>query len=351
MFDVFVQFVNQIVCQDMCLVSLVIVLCFCISNEFGDVLLVIGGVIVYCIGMVMLVKLVIFNGCNVVVVLVGVVLFSDLVVMMVLVLVDVLLIVYFFELIWFVVWCIVLCIVDGCQVEVGDKVKFVYWQNVVLVVLVECVIRLVVVVVLGDLIIEGVIVMCGSNGDWLVLLVICLQQVCLDQVVVVNVGISGNKVMDYGCSYSVLVWLDCDVIVLFNVSKVIVFEGINDICYDGGILFKVGCNVEDMVLGYCQIVECLYGNGIGVIVVIIILFGGLDCYELLLVVICIMFNIWMCGGCSGYDVLIDFDVVLCDLFILENLFEDIICDYLYFNDEGYWCMVVGIDLGLFGCKV
>ncbi|WP_448135100.1 GDSL-type esterase/lipase family protein [Stenotrophomonas rhizophila] len=345
-----VQFAHQTVRQDMRLASSATALRFRISNELGDAPLTIGGASAQRTGTATPAKLVTFNGRSEVVVPVGAALLSDPVAMTVPALADVSLTVYFPQPTKPAVRRTALRIADGRLAEVGDKVKLAYRQNVVSAVLAERASKPVVVVALGDSITEGATATRGSNGDWPALLATRLQQACPDQVVVVNAGISGNKVMDHGRSHSALARLDRDVIALPNVSKVIVFEGINDIRHDGGTPPKAGRNAEDMVLGYRQIVERLHGNGIGAIAATITPFGGSDRYEPTSAATRTTLNTWMRGGRSGYDALIDFDAILRDPANTENLPEDITRDHLHPNDEGYRRMAAGIDLGLLGCR-
>lgn len=68
-----------------------------------------------------------------------------------------------------------------------------------------------------------------------------------------------------------------------------------------------------------------------------------DYYYFVKEVLCRQVNEWICYV-GVFDVVIDFDVVLCDL---EQLLWFVVCydfgDYLYFSDEGNWVMVVVVD--------
>lgn len=344
------QFANQTVRQDMRLASSARALRFRISNELGQAPLRIGSASAHLTGTATAARPVTFNGRGEVVVPVGAALLSDPVAITAPALADVSLTVYFPDATRPAVRRTALRIAEGRAATVGDAVKLAYRQNVVSAVLAERTRKPIVVVALGDSITEGATATRGSNGDWPALLSARLQQACPDQVVVVNAGISGNKVMDHGRSHSALARLDRDVIALPNVDRVILFEGINDIRHDGGTPPVAGRNAEDMVLGYRQIAERLHSNGIRPIAATITPFGGSDRYEPIAAATRTTLNTWMRGGRSGFDGLIDFDRILRDPANPENLPEDITRDHLHPNDEGYRRMAAGIDLALLGCR-
>ncbi|OFS90021.1 GDSL family lipase [Stenotrophomonas sp. HMSC10F06] len=345
------QFANQTVRQDMRLASSARALRFRISNELGQAPLRIGSASAHLTGTATAARPVTFNGRGDVVVPVGAALLSDPVAITAPALADVSLTVYFPDATRPAVRRTALRIAEGRAATVGDAVKLAYRQNVVSAVLAERTRKPIVVVALGDSITEGATATRGSNGDWPALLSARLQQACPDQVVVVNAGISGNKVMDHGRSHSALARLDRDVIALPNVDRVILFEGINDIRHDGGTPPVPGRNAEDMVLGYRQIAERLHSNGIRPIAATITPFGGSDRYEPIAAATRTTLNAWMRGGRSGFDGLIDFDRILRDPANPENLPEAITRDHLHPNDEGYRRMADGIDLALLGCPV
>ncbi len=345
-----VQFANQTVRQDMRLASSATALRFRITNELGVAPLHIGGATAQRTGTATPAKLVTFNGRSEVTVPVGAVLLSDPVPMAVPALADVSLTVYFPEPTQPAVRRTALRIADGRQAEVADKVKLAYRQNVVSAVLAERSTTPIVVVALGDSITEGATATRGSNGDWPSLLATRLQQACPDQVVLVNAGISGNKVMDHGRSHSALARLDRDVIALPHVDRVILFEGINDIRHDGGTPPVAGRNADDMVLAYRQVAERLHSNGIRAIAATMTPFGGSDRYEPVSAGTRTTLNTWMRGGRSGFDALIDFDQILRDPAKPEFLPEAITRDFLHPNDEGYRRMAEGVDLAVLGCK-
>ncbi|ASR42257.1 GDSL family lipase [Xanthomonas citri pv. mangiferaeindicae] len=343
------QFANQTVRQDMRLASSATALRFRISNELGEAPLRIGGASVRLTGTASPANPVTFDGRSEVVVPIGAAMLSDPVPMVVPALGDVSLTVYFPDATAPAVRRTALRVAEGRQADVGDNVPLAYRQNVVSAVLAERSSKPVVVVALGDSITEGATATRGSNGDWPALLARRLQQACPDQVVVVNAGISGNKIMDHGRSHSALARLDRDVIALPNLDRVIVFEGINDIRHDGGTPPVAGRNADDMVLGYRQIAERLHVNGIRAIAATITPFGGSDRYEPVAAATRTTLNTWMRSGHSGFDGLIDFDAILRDPHRPEYLPDTLTRDHLHPNDAGYQRMADGIDLSVLGC--
>lgn len=87
------------------------------------------------------------------------------------------------------------------------------------------------VVVIGDLIIDGLCFSVNWNCCWFDVFVCWLVVVGVDLVGVVNFGISGNWLFsDFVCYGMLLVlWFECDVLLCLGVKVVIVLIGINDI--------------------------------------------------------------------------------------------------------------------------
>jgi lysophospholipase L1-like esterase len=120
----------------------------------------------------------------------------------------------------------------------------------------------VVIVAFGDSITEG----SGSRTphmDWPSLLAQRLQHSCPGGFVVLNAGISGNRLLGDGGSPGALSRLDRDILSFAGVSHVIVLEGINDIrrADDSG---EEG-TADNLVAGYRQMIGRLHARGIKVI--------------------------------------------------------------------------------------
>ena len=240
-------------------------------------------------------------------------------------------------------------VVDGRQSTVADTVAVSYRQNVISAVLVQRAERPSVIAALGDSITEGATAQRGSHNQWPERLAVRLQAACPDRFVVLNQGISGNKLLDPGRSHSALSRLDRDVIATADADQVIVFLGINDIRHGGGAQPLPGRDADTMRAGYRQIAERLHLHGARAFIGTLTPFGGSERYEPASAATRAALNAWARGADSGYDGVVDFDAALRDPAAPESLPGSITRDHLHPNDEGYARMADAIDLGLLGC--
>ena len=240
-------------------------------------------------------------------------------------------------------------VVDGRRPSVADTVPVSYRQNVISAVLVQRPERPSVIVALGDSITEGATAQRGSHNQWPERLAVRLQEACPDRFVVLNQGISGNKLLEHGRSHSALSRLDRDVIATADADQVIVFEGINDIRRGAGPVPLPGRTAEAMRAGYRQIAARLHVHGARAFIGTLTPFGGSEKYEPVSAATRTALNAWARGPDSGYDGVVDFDVALRDPAAPESLPEAITRDHLHPNDEGYARMADAIDLALLGC--
>nr|WP_295575281.1 GDSL-type esterase/lipase family protein [uncultured Stenotrophomonas sp.] len=240
-------------------------------------------------------------------------------------------------------------VADGRQTTVADSVRLGYQQNVFSAVMVLRADRPQVIVALGDSITEGATARRGTFNQWPERLAQRLQQACPNRFVVLNQGISGNKLLDHGRSHSALSRLDRDVIAVADADQVILFEGINDIRRGGGAQPPPGRNAADMLLGYQQVASRLHARGIRAWLGTLTPFGGYERYEPVSAATRTTINQWARGGKTGFDGIIDFDAALRDPKAAESLPNDITRDHLHPNDEGYRRMADAIDLRMLGC--
>ncbi len=203
-------------------------------------------------------------------------------------------------------------VVDGRQDEVADTVRVNYQQNVFSAVLVQREERPQVIVALRDSITEGATATRGSFNQWPERLAQRLQQACPDRFVVLNQGISGNKLLDHGRSHSALSRLDRDVIAVADADQVILFEGINDIRHGGGAQPLPGRTDQNMRLGYRQVAARLHAHGIRAWLGTLTPFGGSERYEPVSATTRASINQWARGNDNGFDGVVDFDAALRD---------------------------------------
>ncbi len=342
------QFADQTVRQDMRLGASAKALRFRISNELGSAPLKLDTVTARLVDSKAKAQPVLFDGRTEVVIPPGALLISDPVAIAAPAFAQVALSLHFPDPTRPAVRRTAVRIASG-KTEVADSVPLSYRQNVISAVLAERDQDPVTIVALGDSITEGATAGLGKEGDWPALLARRLDQTCPNRFVVLNAGISGNKVLDAGRSHSALARLDRDVLSLPGVDYVIVLEGINDIRHSGKPDFLPGRNAQDMILGYRQIVERLQVHGIRTIGATLTPFGGSERYETVSTATRQTLNAFIRDS-KTFSAVIDFDAALRDPANPESLPAAITRDQLHPNAEGYANMAQSIDLSLFGCQ-
>lgn len=230
----------------------------------------------------------------------------------------------------------------------GDEVALDYRQNVISAAYGERETAPTVVVAFGDSITEGATATLGAERDWPSVLARRFEATCPGRFVVLNQGISGNKLLDHGRSHSGLARLDRDLLALPQIDYVILLEGINDIRH-GGDPVKPGRNAVDMIQGYRQLVARLHDHGVKAVAGTLTPFKGSERYDAPSSEARRTLNAFMRDG-GAFDGVVDFDAAVRDPADLEAFRADAARDdRLHPNDEGYRLMAEAVDLSLFGC--
>ncbi|HEX2082029.1 MAG TPA: GDSL-type esterase/lipase family protein [Xanthomonadaceae bacterium] len=348
--DAPLQFADETVRQDMRLGASALALRFRISNELGDAPLRLGAMSARILGRPDAPLPVTFDGRRETVVPIGAALLSDPLPLAAPAFAEVSVTVHFPGPTRPAVRRTPVRIAAGRVDTVPDSAALAYRQNVISAVLAERRRKPTVIVALGDSITEGATATRGSHNPWPERLGTRLQKACPDRYVVLNLGISGNKLLDHGRSHSALARLDRDVVAPADADYAIVLEGINDIRHGGAPTFAPGRSAGDMLLGYRQIAARLRRHGIETYLGTLTPFGGSERYEPASAAARATINAYVRTPDNGYDGLIDFDAALRDPARPESMPDAITRDRLHPNDEGYRRMADAIDLSLFGCE-
>ena len=342
-----VQFAGQTVRQDMRLGASARALRLRVSNELGDAPLRVADMRLGLVGAAGTTP-VLFDGRSEVTIPVGSVLVSDPVALEVPAFSQVSVSLRFPEPTRPAVRRTVVRIGQG-EATPGDAVALDYRQNVISAVYGERETAPTVVVAFGDSITEGATATLGAERDWPSVLARRFEAACPGRFVVLNQGISGNKLLDHGRSHSGLARLDRDLLALPQVDYVIVLEGINDIRH-GGDPAKPGRNAADMMQGYRQLAARLHDHGVKAVAGTLTPFKGSERYDAPSSEARRILNAFIRDG-GVFDGVVDFDAAVRDPADPEAFRAGAVRDdKLHPNDEGYRMMAEAVDLSLFGCS-
>jgi len=234
------------------------------------------------------------------------------------------------------------------EADIPDEAPMVYRQGVVAAVLAERIEAPRVIVAFGDSITEGADAGVGTEGDWPAILGQRLHYAYPDRFVVLNAGISGNKVLGPGRSPSALARLDRDVLSLPGVTDVILLEGINDIRDGAPPEGGPKRSAEEVIHGYRQIIARLQEHRIRTIGATLTPFAGADRYEPEASRTRQALNAFIRNE-GAFGAAIDFDAYIRDPDSPESIMAGLSDDRLHPNASGLSVMAESIDLSLFGC--
>jgi lysophospholipase L1-like esterase len=215
------------------------------------------------------------------------------------------------------------------------------------------------VVVLGDSISDGVGSTQDSNHRWPDLLAQRLAAQRHETWGVVNMGISGNRVLDDGAGQSALARFDRDVLSVPGAAYVIVFEGVNDLGISFGnfqgplaelfksMVPKNKAGAQAMIAGYRQLIERAHSRGLKILGATIAPYEGAAYYSPEGESVRRQINTWIRTG-GAFDGVLDFDAVLRDPEKPTQIAAPLQAgDHLHGSDLGYETIARSIDLSQF----
>ena len=159
-----------------------------------------------------------------------------------------------------------------------------------------------------------------------------------------NAGISGNRVLSDGSSFSGLARFDRDVLVATGVTHVVVLLGTNDI---GGARANPSPTAEDIIAGHRQFIERARAQGLTIYGATLAPFEGANYWTPEGEAKRQALNEWIRTS-DAYDAVVDFDAAVRDPAhptMLRPEYDS--GDHLHPNDAGYEAMGGAVDLELF----
>jgi lysophospholipase L1-like esterase len=214
-------------------------------------------------------------------------------------------------------------------------------------------------VVLGDSISDGVGSTTDTNQRWPDLLANRLNAKGAKGWGVVNMGISGNRLLSDGAGESALARFDRDVLSTPAVDAVVVFIGVNDLGISHGRfegpmaeMMKAAratsspATAETMIAGYRQLIARAKAKGLKVLAATITPYGSAFYYSEQGEAVRQAINSWIRSS-KEVDGVLDFDAAIRDPARptqMKNGFHS--GDFLHGSDAGYAAMAAAIDLAL-----
>ncbi|MBO9544312.1 SGNH/GDSL hydrolase family protein [Caulobacter sp.] len=203
-----------------------------------------------------------------------------------------------------------------------------------------------VIVTLGDSITEGAGSTPGAYQSWPDLLAVRLA----GRAAVVNVGISGNRVLRERSGPSALARFDRDVLSVPGATDVVLMEGINDINRAFNPQYGERANADDLIGAYKQIILRAHAKGLRIHGATLTPQGGYRSFSPQTEATRQAVNAWIRTS-GAFDGVIDFDAAVRDPKKPDTMVEAYQSgDWLHPGDAGYKVMAAAVDLRLFGVK-
>jgi lysophospholipase L1-like esterase len=206
------------------------------------------------------------------------------------------------------------------------------------------------IVAFGDSITDGFATTPDKDQAWPTLLHSRLQKVTQSAGIgVLNLGLSGNRVLHDGAGANALARFDRDVLALEGVRWVVVLEGINDISYSAvpGFPASEKVSAQDLICGYRMLIAKAHMHGLKVIGATILPYEGVWTYTETGEAVRERVNEWIRSG-GEFDSTVDFDKATRDLSEPKKLRAQFDSgDHVHPNDAGNQAMANAFNLTLF----
>lgn len=205
------------------------------------------------------------------------------------------------------------------------------------------------IVAFGDSITDGYATTPGAHRAWPELLAARLQAEGGGRLGVVNMGISGNRILKMGAGESALQRFDSDVLARPGVRWVLLLEGINDINMSiiPGVPASEGVTAAQIIAGLDQLITRAHQHGIRIAGATILPTKGLPFYSAAGEAMRGAVNAWIRGS-GRFDAVVDFDAAVrdpADPLRLRPSFDP--GDHVHPNDAGNAAMARAIPPTLF----
>lgn len=206
------------------------------------------------------------------------------------------------------------------------------------------------IVAFGDSITDGYATTPDSHRAWPALLAARLQaDPALARLGVINMGISGNRLLRHVVGSSALARFDRDVLARSGVEWLILLEGINDINFTAlpGAPESEQASAQQIIAGLAQLVDRAHAQGIKVLGGTLLPMAGLWLHNPQTEAMRQEVNAWIRSS-GKFDAVVDFDALMRDPADPQRLLPAFDAgDFIHPNDAGNAAMAEAIDITLF----